>query len=87
MNAIPISNPKMATYLATQSGLESALGKHLNIPLNAYTRNRFCAFVPLNCFNDRSQIFTDNQLIVSVSLDFSERIGNSTMYGETDKLA
>jgi len=71
VNAIPISNPELSTYLVTQSGIESAFGKYLNIPFHHYLANRFGFFIPINPFGDRSQIITDNQLIVSVTLDFT----------------
>lgn len=60
VNAIPISNPELSTYLVTQSGVESAFGKFLNIPFTDYVANRFAAFVPINPYADRSQIITDN---------------------------
>jgi hypothetical protein len=82
-NAIPISNPALATYLVTQSGIETAFGKFLNIPLTHYLMNRFCYFVPVNPYGDNSQIITDNQLIVSLSLNFDSRIESSKHYGET----
>lgn len=60
VNAIPISNPALATYLVTQSGLEMAFSKYLNLPLNHYLANRFCQFIPINCFGSRDLLITDN---------------------------
>lgn len=84
VNPIPISSPALSTYLVTQSGLESAFGSHLNVSFREFTKNRFGFFIPINSFADRSQIITDNQLIVGASLDFNQRIANSSMYGETN---
>jgi hypothetical protein len=84
-NAIPISNPGLSTYLVTQAGIETAFGKFLNIPLTHYLANRFGFFIPINPYGDRSQIITDNQLIVSASLDFASREASSVHYGETNR--
>lgn len=69
--------------MVTQSNLETAFGKHLNIPFSHYVANRFGVFIPMNCFGDRSEIITDNQLIISLSIDANPRINSSKAYGES----
>lgn len=61
------------------------MGKYLNIPLTHYLANRWCYFIPVNPFGDRSEIITDNQLIVSASFDFTAREANSKAYGESNQ--
>ena len=60
VNAIPVSSPALSTYLVTQSNLESCFGKHLNVSLREFTKNRFGFFLNINPYADRSQIITDN---------------------------
>lgn len=49
---IPISNPELSTYLKTQAGLQTALGKYIDVDLQEYTLNRFFYVIPINPHND-----------------------------------
>lgn len=56
---IPISNPELSTYLKTESGLQTALGKYVDIDLREYLQNRFFYVIPVNPNNDTSMMIHD----------------------------
>lgn len=56
---IPINSPASSLYLKTYEGVTTALGKYLDIDLNAYTRNRFMYVVAVNPYNDREMMIHD----------------------------
>ena len=57
--AIPLSNPELSTYLKTQSGLLTALGKYIDLDLREYLLNRFFYVIPINPHNDASMMIHD----------------------------
>ncbi len=49
---IPLSNPDLSTYLKTEAGLQTALGKYIDLDLREYLQNRFFYVIPINPNND-----------------------------------
>jgi hypothetical protein len=49
---IPITAPGLSTYLKTEAGLQTALGKYVDLDLREYLQNRFFYVIPINPNND-----------------------------------
>lgn len=43
-----LSNPALSTYLVTQAGLQTTLGKYVDLDLQSYLTNRFFYWIPIN---------------------------------------
>lgn len=49
---IPLSDPALSTYLKTSAGLQTALGKYVDLDLREYLQNRFFYAISINPNND-----------------------------------
>ncbi len=56
---IPLASNWMSTYLKTQAGLQTSLGKFIDLNMNEYLLNRFFYIIPINPHNNMEQLIHD----------------------------
>lgn len=59
-NDLPIANPQYSTYLRTMDGLQTALGRYIDLEFSEFVQNRAFVFIPFNINADPSLALTSS---------------------------
>jgi hypothetical protein len=63
-------------------GLQTALGRYIDLDFSEYVQNRSFVFIPFNVNADPALALTSSQVVLNLTIDGTSRIESSTYYGE-----